>query len=334
MCLWMQQKVLQTEKFFGGAVEYFLSLFSSEGEFIEALHFFVGRPHGVISGVHDAVGAKSADDLHCAFGRDGEEGGAGVHIYIFIVDKRGHCGAFPFAVAAEMGADSYELGEQLHYVVHAVGTGVIVAVIAGMDKQGKPAGDRFDHFENMGCVDLEALNVGMDLYALEAGCDYIIHYLRNIFHIGMHGGEGDNAVGIFCVGLQNKVVYAADLRGGGGYGMGHETLYAGAVHFTQRSGELAVEGHGYIVESAHGAGGLFCYFVRENMHMKIYDVHLNHLCMYFLIEFYHGGQAVSFLILLFLTTKEPPAGDMPVVRRGIKKAVRLFYGIDACICRR
>ena len=268
---------LQPEQLLSCAVEYFFTLFAGQGQFVEALHFFVGGPHGVIGGVHNAICTVEADYFDSTLWGDGEQGATCVDVHVFVGDELGGRRAFPFAVAAQMCAYGDEVWEQLHNVIHAFGTGVIIAVIAGVDEQRQTTGDGGDHLEHMGSVDLKVLNIRVYFDALETGCDDIVHYFWDIFYIGMHCCEGNDALGIFCVGFQNKIVYALHLRGGSGYRMSNESFHTGAVHFTQRGGELAVHAHGNIIEFSHCVRSFFSDFVGENMYVEIDDVHLYHL---------------------------------------------------------
>jgi len=63
----------QSKQFFCGAMEDLFAFFGGEGEFIEALHFLIWGPHGVVGRVHDAVSAEEADYFNCALGRYGKE---------------------------------------------------------------------------------------------------------------------------------------------------------------------------------------------------------------------------------------------------------------------
>ena len=258
-----------------------LLLFFCQGQTEEPVQFFGGFPHGIVRAKEHMLHPIGADDFRRPGGGQGVQGGRGVHVNVFPSGQGGSRGPFPFAVAPQMSADGHQIREQIQHVVHALRAGIVVTIIAGMNQQRKSSGHGADHLQNPWVVQAKALNVRMNFHPQKAGADDLVHGLFHVRQIRMQSGEGQNAIRISGVGGEDEAIDGFHLSGGGGHGMGHKPAYPGAIHARQGGGKLSVQRHGNIIEFPYGPGGLFGDFIRENMHVKIDDVHngLPSLCL-------------------------------------------------------
>ena len=200
-----------------------------EPELEKLLQFVSGRPHGVVRCEQNTVGAVGCDDFAHLFGGENIERCRGVNVEVFelgeIVYRR-----FPDGPAAEVSADKGYVGIIAQDGAETVGIGIVVALVARVQKYGELAGAELVDFEKIGVVYLEPLNFGMQLDSVQTEGQNLLDVGGDIGAVGVERAETGHTAA-FGNGGGNKIVYGRYLTGGGGDGVHDEVAYTAAAAY-------------------------------------------------------------------------------------------------------
>ena len=183
-------------------------------------------------------------------------------------------GGVEHPVAAEMGGDDLQMGEDIQDMPQAGGMGVVVAGVAHVEQDGNFSLNHFIHGEKPGVINVEPLGIRVHLDTPQAVLQNPLRFFLQTLHFRMDGAEADEAVmglGLF----QNKGVDRAYPVGGIGNRQDHKAAdtglgaalqqhFHGAVHF-----QTAVQ----LVKVPDTVAGLACDFIGIYMGMNVDDLH-------------------------------------------------------------
>ena len=252
-----------------------LELFIRQIKLLEPLNLLHRVPQGVIGAVGHPFCAVGIDVIF-RLALFHEHQGAGN-----IKDAVGVPQQFPggvvHAVAAEMGSDHIQLGEQIQDLPQPDRMGIVVAQVAHVKDQRDPSLNGIVHRVQPHIVDGKPLGIGMHFDTPEARIQDPVRFGADTGHLRMDGAEADKIIILLRL-LQNEAVDAVDPVGGIGNGQDHVLADTGLSaplpeHFHGTIHIAAVQ----LVKFLDAVGCLPGHLIGVNMGMDVDDLHITTL---------------------------------------------------------
>ena len=202
-------------------------------------------PHGVVGPEHDPLRAVGADDVPGRVGVELIERRRRVDDDVVVLRQHLQC-VFPDTPAPEVRSDEFQFREGLQHVLHAVRVRIVVAFVAGVDINGQAL--VLTHGEDLhgpGLVDLEALDVRVQLDAVEPEVQHLLEVCLHVLRVEVQGAESREPSRMGLFGSRDVGVDAVDLvrcRRDGEDDVVFHSVRVAALHEPVQRAVIGVEG--------------------------------------------------------------------------------------------